>query len=84
MDSLIPTPTPNESPLSEALLLIQSSAQLAALVAPLTGPAAPEVAAGAAVAAAVIGIIQHALTVHQQALGMPLDLSQLHQIAPVV
>ena len=56
---------------------------MAGLVAPLTEPYAPEVAAGSKIALARATIVIAAMAAHQAALGVPMDLSKLHQIAPV-
>jgi|UPI00035FF496 hypothetical protein len=76
------TPTGNTA-LDNILAIIQEGSIIAGLVAPLTGPLAPDVAAGAQIALALETIVQAAAMAHQQALGAPMDLSKLHQIAPL-
>jgi hypothetical protein len=75
-------PTGNTA-LDNILAIIQEGSIIAGLVAPLTGPLAPEVATGAQIALALETIVQAAAAAHQQALGAPMDLSKLHQIAPL-
>jgi hypothetical protein len=71
------------SALDNALAIIQQASVIAGLVAPLTGPLAPDVAAGAQIAVALESIVTAAFAAHQQALGAPMDLSKLHQIDPL-
>ena len=69
--------------LDNILAIIQQASVIAGLVAPLTGPIAPEVAAGSAIAISLETIIEKAIAAHQQALGAPMDLSRLHQVDPL-
>ena len=75
-------PTGNTA-LDNILAIIQEGSIIAGLVAPLTGPVAPDVAAGAQIALALETIVQKAAVAHQQALGAPMDLGKLHQITPL-
>lgn len=69
--------------LQNILAIIQEASIIAGLVAPLTGPIAPDVAAGSQIALSLESIIMNAIAAHQQAIGAPIDLSKLHQVDPL-
>ena len=77
-----PTPAPNMA-LQNILSIIEQASIIAGLVAPLTGPIAPDVAAGSQIALSLEAIIEKAIAAHQQALGAPIDLSKLHEVEPL-
>lgn len=69
--------------LDNILAIIQQASIIAGLVAPLTGPVAPGVAAGSQIALSLEAIITNAIAAHQQAIGAPIDLSKLHPVEPL-
>lgn len=69
--------------LQEILAIIGIAAGAAQVYAPLTGDAAPEVAAGSAIAQSLLLIAQKASIAYESHVGAPLDLSLLHKIDPV-
>ena len=80
---IVPPPATGNPALDNVISILQQASLAAALVAPFTGPAGPEIEAGAKLSLLLETIVQAAVTAHQQALGTPMDLSKLHPIEPL-
>lgn len=69
--------------LQQVLALLAAAAGAAQAIAPLTGPEAPAVAAGGAIAAQLLAIAEKAVAAYESHTGQPIDLSALHKIEPI-
>jgi ribosomal protein S12 methylthiotransferase accessory factor YcaO len=69
--------------LQEILNILALATSSAQMVAPLTGGAAADVQAGAAIANSLLAIAQKATSAYEAHTGEPLDLSLLHPIDEV-
>ncbi len=69
--------------LSKILAILEGGAALVAATGGAAGPLGATTAAGAAIADYFLKIAQAAVQAHEGVTGKPLDMTTLHQIAPV-